>query len=143
MRKMSTLHIKDCFPLSLSVIKTYDLFMFRKYIRYNKSVWIPGKIWSTVPTLSYFGFCLISFSDLAIILQMGTFIEQALLCSRHCTKWFISSFSNVVHGSTSSALIGNSVPNPDLQHQNLHCKKLSMLHCVLQFGNYNAFTFYF
>lgn len=55
------------------------------------------------------------FSDLGIIVQTGSFMEQALLCSRHCTKGFTACFSSVVHGSTAPASAGSLLERENLR----------------------------
>lgn len=99
----------------------------------EKSVGIPGKLWWTGPILLYLGFYLPPFSDLGIIPWTGTFIQQALLSSRHWTKAFTSHFSRVAHRSTAPASPGSSLERQQLWlHPDLHCNKLSMCVNTLQ-----------
>lgn len=86
--------------------------MFRKYIliweSYRNSRW-------TGPTPLHLRCCLMPFSDLGVIVQAGSFMERALLCSRHCTKGFTACFSSVVHRSTAPASAGSLLERENLR----------------------------
>ena len=52
--------------------------------------------------------------DLGIIVQIGSFMEQALLCSKHYTKGFTGCFPSVVDRSTVPTSPGSSVERQTL-----------------------------
>ena len=86
--------------------------------------------------------------DLGIIVQIGSFMEQALLCSRHCTKRFTGCFPSVVHRSTAatspeSSMERHSSAPPQTCSLRMPTGMSSPSPCVQQSLRSMAFTFHF
>lgn len=90
---------------------------------WEESVGIPGKRWWAGRTLLDLGLCLLPFSDLGVLAQTGTAVQQALLCARHWTKTLASCFWSVVHRA-----IASLPPGSFFNGQHLRLPKQQDLH---------------